>query len=48
LMPDSSPTFRHLKKGFVVGDRDTNAVDVQTAGSEKFNSDAPCTSIDSC
>ncbi len=55
-MPDS-PTFRHLKKGFslhvqiacVGGDeRDTHAVHVQTAGSGKFKSDLPCTSIHSC
>ncbi len=40
-MPDS-PTFRHLKKGHVRtasvggGERDTHAVHVQTAGSEKY------------
>ncbi len=38
-MPDS-PTFRHLKKGYSVdgGERDTHAVHVQSAGSDKFNS----------
>jgi hypothetical protein len=32
----------------VGGERDTHAVHVQTAGSEKFKSDTPCTSIDCC
>ncbi len=56
-MPDS-PTFRHLRKGYstpstsillvLVVIRDTHAVHVQTAGSEKFKSDLPSTSVESC
>ncbi len=57
-MPDS-PTFRHLRKGYTlsvhtasvggdVRDTQSNAVHVQTAGSEKFKSDLPSTSVDSC